>query len=125
MTVIPSTPGLPLLAFTRRNAAFRFSRSHTSSINRFVLAGFSVPFLAPFSPFPSRLSGFTRRHRRKVQLHLDVLLLVVLEIHGLLAAPSRSGLQPSFPAWPIRCSAFRHAECRTSLADVMTYYALC
>src|ERR1035438_5683277 len=46
-TVIPSTPGLPLLAFTRRNAAFRFSRSHTSSINRFVLAGFSVPFIAP------------------------------------------------------------------------------
>src|SRR5215813_2669550 len=45
-TVIPSTPGLPLLAFTCRNAAFRFSRSHTSSINRFVLAGLSVPFVA-------------------------------------------------------------------------------
>src|SRR5215472_15840889 len=40
--VIPSTPGLPLLAFTRRNASFRFPRSHTSSINRFVLAGLSV-----------------------------------------------------------------------------------
>src|ERR1019366_3035040 len=47
MTVIPSTPGLPLLAFTRRNAAFRFPRSHTSSINRFVLAGLSVPFITP------------------------------------------------------------------------------
>src|SRR5216683_4338894 len=46
-TVIPSTPGLPLLAFTCRNAAFRFSRSHTSSINRFVLAGLSVPFITP------------------------------------------------------------------------------
>src|SRR5215510_12654416 len=45
-TVIPSTPGLPLLAFTCCNAAFRFSRSHTSSINRFVLAGFSCPFVA-------------------------------------------------------------------------------
>src|ERR1017187_4028614 len=53
MTVIPSTPGLPLLAFTRRNAAFRFSRSHTSSINRFVLAGFSVPFVAPDGSVPS------------------------------------------------------------------------
>src|ERR1039457_5816720 len=53
MTFIPSTPGLPLLAFTRRNAAFRFSRSHTSSINRFVLAGFSVPFLAPDDSVPS------------------------------------------------------------------------
>src|SRR5215475_13684922 len=77
-----------------------------------------------FSLFPSRLSGFTRQRRREVQFDLDVLLLVVLETHGLLAAPSRSGLQPSFPAWPIHCSAFRRAECLTSLADVMTYYAL-
>src|SRR5271166_1176601 len=52
-TVIPSTPGLPLFAFTCRNAAFRFSRSHTASINRFVLAGFSVPFLAPDDSDPS------------------------------------------------------------------------
>src|ERR1700694_2552599 len=73
-----------------------------------------------FSPFPSRLSGFTRQRQREVQLHLDVLLLVFLEIHGLLASPSRSGLQPSFPAWPIRYSAFRLLECLTSLADVMT-----
>src|SRR6202022_3790294 len=35
----------------------------------------------------------------------------------LLASPSRSGLRPSFPAWPIHCSAFRHSECLTSLAD--------
>jgi hypothetical protein len=73
-----------------------------------------------FSLFPSRLSGFTRQRRREVQLHLDILLLVVLETHGLLAAPSRSGLQSQFPAWPIHCSAFRHSECLTSLADVMT-----
>src|SRR5438876_3925008 len=73
-----------------------------------------------FSLFPSRLSGFTRQRRREVQLHLDVLLLVVLETHGLLASPSRSGLQPPFPAWPIHCSAFRHSECLTNLADVMT-----
>jgi hypothetical protein len=51
---------------------------------------------------------------------LDILLLVVLETHGLLAAPSRSDLQPPFPAWPICCSAFRLVECLTSLADVMT-----
>jgi len=78
-----------------------------------------------FSLFPSRLSGFTRQHGREVQLCLDILLLVVLETHGLPASPSRSGLRPSFPAWPIHCSAFRHLECLTSLADVMTYYALC
>lgn len=78
-----------------------------------------------FSLFPSRLSGFTRQRRREVQFGLDVPLLVVLETHGLLAAPSRSGLRPPFPTWPIHCSAFRHSECLTSLADVMTYYALC
>ena len=77
------------------------------------------------SRFPSRLSGFTRRRRREVQFHLDILLLVVLETHGLLASPSRSGLRPPFPAWPIHCSAFRLSECLTSLADCMTYYALC
>src|SRR5882724_4481988 len=54
-----------------------------------------------FSLFPSRLSGFTRQRGREVQFDLDVLLLVVLETHGLLAAPSRSGLQPPFPARPI------------------------
>src|ERR1035437_6058064 len=43
---MPSTPALPLLAFTCRNASFRFSRSHTSSINRSVLAGLSGPFVA-------------------------------------------------------------------------------
>src|SRR6202171_4312639 len=78
-----------------------------------------------FSLFPSRLPGFPRQRRREVQFHLDILLLVVLETHDLLAAPSRSGLRPSFPASPIRCSAFRLSECLTSLADVMTYYALC
>jgi hypothetical protein len=40
--------------------------------------------------------------RRKVQFQLDVLLLVVLEAHVLLASPSRSGLRPPFPARPIR-----------------------
>src|SRR6266853_4650543 len=78
-----------------------------------------------FSPFPSGPSGFTRQHGREVQFNLDILLLVVLETHGLLASPSRSGLRPSFPAWPIHCSAFRLSECLTSLADIMTYYALC
>src|ERR1044071_4059098 len=73
-----------------------------------------------FRPFPSRLSGITRQRRREVQFDLDILLLVVLETHGLLAAPSRSGLRSSFPAWPIHCSAFRLSECLTSLVDVMT-----
>src|SRR3974390_898746 len=78
-----------------------------------------------FSLFSCDTSGCTRQRRREVQFHLAVLLLVVSETHGLLTAPSRSGLRPSFPARPIHCSAFRHSECLTSLADVMTYYALC
>src|SRR3954453_8433879 len=78
-----------------------------------------------FSLFPSRFPGFTRWRRREVQFDLDILLLVVLETHGLPASPSRSGLRPSFPARPIHCSAFRLSECLTSFADVMTYYALC
>src|ERR1022692_1475824 len=58
------------------------------------------------SPFPSRLSGFTRQRRREVQFDLGILLFVVLETHGLLASPSRSGLRPSFPAWPILAPPF-------------------
>ena len=46
-TLMPSTPGLPRFALTCRNAAFRFSRSHTASINRFVPTGRSVPIHAP------------------------------------------------------------------------------
>src|SRR5262249_51779550 len=43
-----------------------------------------------FSLFPSGLSGFTRQRIRKVPLLWDILLLVVLEAHGLLTSPYRS-----------------------------------
>ncbi len=52
-TVIPSTPGLPLLALTRFNASLRFSRSTTSSINRSISAGLSVPRFAASDSVPS------------------------------------------------------------------------
>src|SRR5215813_13540209 len=97
--------------------------SLTYCLHQSIRAGWVfVPIRRPgrFSLYPSRLSGFTRQPRREVQFHLEILLRVVLEIHGLLTAPSRSGLQPPFPARPIHCSAFRHSECLTSLADVMT-----
>src|ERR1019366_7393396 len=88
-------------------------------------AGFSVPVIAPDGSAPSLpASRASPIRRREVQFDLGILLFVVLETHGLLASPSRSGLRPSFPAWPIHCSAFRHSECLTSLADVTTYYAL-
>src|ERR1039458_1388420 len=60
-----------------------------------------------FGLFPFRFAGFTRWRRREVQFSLDVLPLVAPEIHVLLAAPSRSGLRPPFPAQPICCSTFR------------------
>src|SRR5215813_8676503 len=44
--LIPSIPALPLLPFTRRNASKRFSRSHTSSMSRMVLAGLSGSCIA-------------------------------------------------------------------------------
>jgi hypothetical protein len=62
-----------------------------------------------FGRFPSGWPGFTRQRRVEVQIHLGLLLPhVVPEIHVLLPSPSRSGLRPPFPAWPICCSAFRH-----------------
>src|SRR5580658_10221779 len=125
-TVIPSTPGLPIGSHLPQCSFQVFSLPYC--LHQSIRAGWvfgSTRRHGRFRPFPSRLSGFTRQRRGEVQFHLDILLLVVLETHGLLAAPSRSGLRPPFPAWPIRCSAFRLSECLTSLADAMTYYALC
>src|SRR6266852_4712601 len=78
-----------------------------------------------FSLFSCDTSSCTRQRRGEVQFHLDVLLLSVFETHGLLTAPSRSGLRSPFPARPICFSTFRFSECLNSLADDMIYYALC
>jgi hypothetical protein len=78
-----------------------------------------------FGLFPSCSAGFTRWPRRKVQFHLDVLPHLVPEIHGPIRLSYRSGLQSSFPAQPIRCSAFRHWSASLALPADMTYYALC
>src|SRR5271154_6280009 len=109
-TVIPSTPALPLFAFTRCNASFRFSRSHTSSINRFVLTGLSGSFAVESDSVSSLPAsrGFTRRRGREVQFFLNILLHVAPEIHVLIDSPlvrafnhrSRLGLSVD--------SAFRH-----------------
>src|SRR5215472_2586545 len=64
--------------------------------------------LARFGLFPSGLAGFTRGRGREVQFRLDVLPLVVPDMHLLLASPlvrafdhrSRLGLSVD--------SAFRH-----------------
>src|SRR4051794_39722 len=52
-TVMPSTPGLPLLALTRFNACLQFSRPQTSSINCSAMAGLSVPRFPSDDSVPS------------------------------------------------------------------------
>src|SRR5262249_27372086 len=69
-----------------------------------------------FDPRNAGDRGFTPLTRLPSQLSLDVLPQSVHELPVLLAAPNRSGLRPSFPAQPIRCSPFV-LECLTSLAD--------
>src|SRR5438874_12916049 len=51
---MPSIPGLPLLAFTRRNACWQFSRPQTSSINCSAPAGLSVSHFAVNDSVPFR-----------------------------------------------------------------------
>src|SRR5579864_8341948 len=51
---MPSIPGLPLLAFTRRNARRQFPRPQTSSISCSSLAGLSVSHFAVNDSVPSR-----------------------------------------------------------------------
>src|SRR5215468_599256 len=60
-----------------------------------------------FDPEVTADRGFTPLFRRSGQRSLDFLPQSVHELPVLLAAPNRSGLRPSFPARPIRCSAFR------------------
>src|SRR5215467_7831789 len=96
-------PALPLLAFTCRKCCLQILWLtyflHQSVGSSWVFS--STCRRGRFSLFPRVLSGFTRQRARKVQLHLDILLLVVLETHGLLTSPSRSGLQSPLPGWPI------------------------
>jgi hypothetical protein len=71
-----------------------------------------------FSLFSCDTSGFTRQRRREVQYHLDILLLVVFETHGLLTAPSRSGLLRCRILCPMLTSAPRSGRLTaTSVAE--------
>jgi hypothetical protein len=117
--VIPSSP--PLLAFTRRMLPSD-SLAHTSSISRLVLAGLSGSFVATDDSVAA-LSASQASPVSAGEQSSCVWMFCCLssQNHGLPAPLFRSGLQSSFPAQPIRCSAFRPWV--SSLADVMTYYA--
>ena len=64
--------------------------------------------LARFGLFPSVLAGFTRRLRWKVQFLLDVLPLVVPEVHVLLASPLVRAFDPRFRLGLSVGSTFRY-----------------
>src|SRR5712692_6784730 len=128
--VIPSTPALHLLAFTRRHASLRFSRSHTSSIHRLVLAGLWGPCVAAsdsVSSLPasraspadvdeksssiwmfcclslSRLMSYSPLQRRRLPALLDY-----ARLHRF-AAPKGAGR--SLPLWPVSSAqAFAKAQ---------------
>src|SRR5438034_294444 len=121
---MPSIPALPLLALTRHIASFKFFHS-TYLLHHSVGAGWLFGFIprpGRFSLFPAYLSSFTRRRHREVQL--DVLLLVVLEIHDLLASFSFGPLVP-VPGLAYLLTPPFGSECLTSFADGGTYYAFC
>src|SRR5271166_5070886 len=124
--VMPSTPALPLLAFTCCKACFRFSRSQISSISRFVLAGLSGSCLAESdsvsSLFASQASPagedeesnlpwmFCRLSLLRFMSYLPLLLVLAF------GHRSRLGLSVAPPFG---------SECLTSFADVLAYYAVC
>src|ERR1039457_6457444 len=100
---MPSTPGAPLFALTRRNASFRFSRSTISSIVRSVparLSGALTAFNDSDSPLTalrvspvgeeekSRLLwAFCRMSLLRFMSYLPFLSFGQVEIHVLLAFP--------------------------------------
>jgi hypothetical protein len=60
-----------------------------------------------FGPLVIADRGFTPSNGSKASEYWVFLPLTTHELPVLLATPNRSGLRPSFPARPIRCSAFR------------------
>ena len=121
LTVIPSTPGAPLLALTRRNASFKFSRSTISSIVRSVLAWLSGALVVRTDSAPSlpTLRGSPVGEGGEVQIALDVLPHVVVETHDLLASPLVWAFDHRYPSRPICWLRLSVLECLISLSDVM------
>src|SRR5512142_624043 len=110
-TFMPSTPGLPWLAFTRRKARFRFSLSQTSSINCFVPAGLSVSQFAVSDSVPSRralgASLLPSTAKASTICSWFFCRLSLIESCVLLATPLLFGpstLRPTMPSADSRCT---------------------
>src|SRR5436309_2604715 len=95
---MPSIPGLPLLAFTRRNACWQFSRPQTSSINCSAPAGLSVSHFAVNDsvPFRGALGASLRPSPVKASAICSWFFCHLSSIEAclLLAAPGCLGLRP-------------------------------
>src|SRR6202521_1300479 len=88
LTVIPSMPGLPLLAFTRRSACLQFSRSQTSSIHCSVVGLSAVRFANSDSvPPPKALGAAPLLSSGKARRYWLFCRLSVVESRRLLLAP--------------------------------------
>jgi|SRR5580692_9479394 hypothetical protein len=87
-TVIPSIPGLPLLAFTRRNACLQFSRSQTSSIHCSLVGLSALRFANSDSVPPSKAIGAAPLlSSRKARPYWFFCRLSVVESRRVLIAP--------------------------------------
>ena len=117
LTVIPSIPGLPLLAFTLCNARFRFSSHILPPSARSVLAGFSGASLAENDSVasPPAAPRASPSARMEVQFIFWMFCrMSSLRSHVLLASPLVRAFDP-FPARPICCSTFRFRSASISL----------
>src|SRR5215470_1582300 len=103
-TFMPSIPGLPLLAFTRRNARRQFSRPQTSSISCSALAGLSVSQFAVNDSVPSRgafgASLLASSVKASTICSRFFCRLSFIESCVLLVAPCCLGLRPRRPTTP-------------------------
>ena len=95
---MPSIPGLPLLAFTRRKARNRFSRPQTSSITCSGIAGLSHARFAVSDSVPPRrafgASLLSSPVKASTICSWFFCRLSPIESRRLLAAPFRLGLRP-------------------------------
>src|SRR6266536_6491509 len=107
---MPSIPGLPLLAFTRRKACRQFSRPQTSSISGSSLAGLSVSHFAVNDSVPSRgafgASLLPSPVKASNICSWFFCRLSFIESCVLLAAPCCLGLRPSRGSPEVSSTAF-------------------
>jgi hypothetical protein len=119
-------PALPLFAFTRRNASIRFFRSHTSSINRFVLAGLSDTFTVwddSVSFLPALRVSPTGPEEKSSSLWMFCRASSLRFLPYLpLLSFGPSAIVPGSAYLLLRLSAW---SASISLADGVAYYAVC